>query len=41
MSGHNTPDVNEAARAAGANISLLKPVLIAELQRVIGEALAQ
>ena len=41
MSGHNTPDVNEAARAAGANISLLKPVSIAELQRVIGEALAQ
>ncbi len=40
MSGHNTPDVNEAARAAGANISLLKPVSIAELQRVIGEALA-
>jgi CheY-like chemotaxis protein len=39
MSGHNTPDVNEAARAAGANISLLKPVSIAELQRVIGEAL--
>jgi DNA-binding response OmpR family regulator len=40
MSGHNTPDVNQAARAAGANISLLKPVSIAELQRVIGEALA-
>lgn len=40
MSGHNTPELNEAARAAGANISLLKPVSIAVLRRVIGEALA-
>src|SRR5271154_6112064 len=36
MSGHN-----EAARAAGANVSLLKPVSIAVLRRVIGEALAR
>jgi len=41
MSGHNTPEFNEAARAAGANMSLLKPVSIAELRRVIGEALAR
>ena len=41
MSGHNTPELNEAARAAGANMSLLKPVSIAELRRVIGEALAR
>ena len=41
MSGHNTPELNEAARAAGANISLLKPVSIADLRRVIGEALAR
>jgi DNA-binding response OmpR family regulator len=41
MSGHNTPELNEAAQAAGANISLLKPVSIAELQRVIAEALAR
>jgi CheY-like chemotaxis protein len=41
MSGHNTPGLHEAARAAGANLSLLKPVSIAELQRVIGEALAR
>jgi DNA-binding response OmpR family regulator len=41
MSGHNTPELNEAARAAGANLSLLKPVSIAELRRVIGEALAR
>jgi hypothetical protein len=40
MSGHNTPELNNAAHAAGANISLLKPVSIAELQRVIVEALA-
>src|SRR5208337_59952 len=31
MSGHNTPALYEAARAAGANISLLKPISIAEL----------
>jgi|SRR5208282_6771418 len=41
MSGHNTPELHEAARAAGANMSLLKPVSIAELRRVIGEALAR
>jgi len=41
MSGHNTPGLHEAARAAGANLSLLKPVSIAELQRVIAEALAR
>jgi DNA-binding response OmpR family regulator len=41
MSGHNTRELNKAARAAGANISLLKPVSIAELQRVISEALAR
>lgn len=40
MSGHNAPELNNAAHAAGANISLLKPVSIAELQRVIVEALA-
>jgi len=33
--------VNEAARAAGANLCLLKPVSIAELKRVIGDALAR
>jgi len=41
MSGHNTPELNEAARVAGADMSLLKPVSIAELRRVIGEALAR
>lgn len=41
MSGHNTPELHEAARVAGANLSLLKPVSIAELRRVIGEALAR
>ncbi len=41
MSGHNTPELNEAAHAAGANISLLKPVSIAMLRRVIVEALAR
>jgi len=40
MPGHNTPELNNAAHAAGANISLLKPVSIAELRRVIVEALA-
>jgi len=40
MSGHNTPELNEAAHAAGANMSLLKPVSIAVLRRVIAEALA-
>jgi DNA-binding response OmpR family regulator len=40
MSGHNTPELNHAAHAAGANVTLLKPVSIAELQRVIVEALA-
>jgi DNA-binding response OmpR family regulator len=39
MSGHNTAGLHEAALAAGANISLLKPVSIGELRRVIGEAL--
>jgi hypothetical protein len=35
MPGHNTPELNNAAHAAhaaGANISLLKPVSIAELR---------
>jgi len=41
MSGHNTPELNKAAQAAGANLSLLKPVSIVELRRVIGEALAR
>jgi DNA-binding NtrC family response regulator len=41
MSGHNTPELNEAAHAAGANVSLLKPVSIVALQRVITEALAR
>ncbi len=41
MSGHNAPDTTEAARAAGANLCLLKPVSIAELTRVIAEALAR
>ena len=41
MSGHNTPELNREARAAGANISLLKPVSIVELQRVIRESLAR
>jgi DNA-binding response OmpR family regulator len=40
MSGHNTPELNKAAKSAGANISLLKPVSISDLRRVIGEALA-
>jgi DNA-binding response OmpR family regulator len=39
MSGHNTQGMNEAALAAGANLCLLKPVSIAELKRVIGDAL--
>jgi DNA-binding NtrC family response regulator len=41
MSGHNTPELNEAAHASGANVSLLKPVSIIALQRVITEALAR
>jgi DNA-binding response OmpR family regulator len=41
MSGHNTQGMNEAARAAGANLCLLKPVSIAELKRVIGDALTR
>jgi CheY-like chemotaxis protein len=41
MSGHNTQGVNEAARSAGANLCLLKPVSIAELKRVIGDALSR
>jgi two-component system response regulator PilR (NtrC family) len=40
MSGHNTPELNQAAHAAGASMSLLKPVSIAVLRRVIAEALA-
>lgn len=39
MSGNNTSGINEAARAAGANLCLLKPVSIAELKRVIDDAL--
>ena len=41
MSGHNTPELNHEAEAAGANLHLLKPVSIAELRRVITDALAQ
>jgi len=41
MSGHNTQGMNEAARAAGANLCLLKPVSIAELKRVITDALTR
>jgi len=41
MSGHNTPGLHEAALEAGANLSLLKPVSIVELRRVIREALAR
>jgi DNA-binding response OmpR family regulator len=41
MSGHNTPELYDEARAAGANLSLLKPISIAELRRVISEALAR
>ena len=41
MSGHNTPELYEAAREAGATLSLLKPVSIVELRRVIGEALGR
>lgn len=39
VSGHNTPQLHEEARRAGASISLLKPISIAELRRVISEAL--
>jgi DNA-binding response OmpR family regulator len=39
MSGANTRGMNEAALAAGANLCLLKPVSIAELTRVIADAL--
>jgi DNA-binding response OmpR family regulator len=41
MTGHNTPDLNAAAREAGADTCLLKPVSIAELTRVIRETLAR
>jgi DNA-binding response OmpR family regulator len=41
MSGHNTPELNQRASKAGANLCLLKPVSIGELTRVIGEALAR
>src|SRR5215469_5188524 len=40
MSGHNTPELNREARAAGADLHLIKPVSIVELQRVIRRALA-
>lgn len=40
LSGHNTPGLYEAAQEAGASRSLLKPVSIAELRRVIVEVLA-
>jgi DNA-binding response OmpR family regulator len=39
MSGANTHGMNEAALAAGATLCLLKPVSIAELKRVIADAL--
>ena len=41
MSGHNTPGLHEAAREAGANLSMLKPVSITDLRRAIGQALAR
>ena len=41
MSGHNTPELNREALAAGADIHLLKPVSIVELQRVIRRSLAR
>jgi DNA-binding response OmpR family regulator len=41
MTGHNTPDLNAAARDAGADTCLLKPVSITELTRVISETLAR
>jgi DNA-binding response OmpR family regulator len=41
MTGHNTPDLNQAAREAGADTCLLKPVSITELTLVIRETLAR
>ncbi len=41
MTGHNTPDLNAAAREAGADTCLLKPVSIRELTLVIRETLAR
>jgi two-component system, OmpR family, response regulator QseB len=41
MTGHNTPDLAAAARDAGADTCLLKPVSITELTRVIRETLAR
>ncbi len=41
MTGHNTPDLNAAARDAGAETCLLKPVSIMELTLVIRETLAR
>jgi DNA-binding response OmpR family regulator len=41
MTGHNTPDLNAAARDAGADTCLLKPVSIKELTLVIRETLAR
>lgn len=40
MTGHSTPDLNAAARDAGANTCLSKPFSISELTRVIRETLA-
>jgi two-component system, NtrC family, nitrogen regulation response regulator NtrX len=39
MSGHQTPELEHAARAAGACACLLKPVAFGELTRVIDGAL--
>ena len=41
MTGHNTAEVNQAALEAGADVSLLKPVAIGELTRVIADALTR
>ena len=41
MTGQNAPGMNDVASRAGATMSLLKPVSIGELTRVIAEALAQ
>ncbi|MDO8432753.1 MAG: response regulator [Candidatus Binatus sp.] len=35
MTGHNTPEITASAMAAGANVCLLKPVSIVELNRVV------
>ncbi len=39
MSGHQVPELEHAARAAGASACLLKPVVLGELIRAIERAL--